>query len=391
MNKLLSYNLEISKTFKDKITTYLSSPSDFGAREEIKNMKADSFLIVLKGLLSSQASTYEFERQDFIAELLPVINSITELNAEVKAINDQIHAEISSFNENPSEYQISVQKDIGVLKNGTNLVAIWTYILIAISGYVQSGELIRKRFNATLKCGFIRFFELIVNEDDKNQSDRLMNVFDATVSNLLSPICRDIPISSTSDVEYNLEDFIRTQQPVHEYGDISQLRFYFRKMNVNTDANHAIICISGFTSEETDMKEQWMNVIKYVNNPEVFTLDWKSIKSPSFWNIFSTGLKIWECKENAIKTGKALAKILTDNFIFKNKSISLLGFSMGTEVIVNCLDELKRLGAYGVIQNIYLLGGAAIDEPADVWNQRLKVVSGRIVNVNCKTDCALIL
>ena len=92
----------------------------------------------------------------------------------------------------------------------------------------------------------------------------------------------------------------------------------------------------------------------------------------------------------AEQTGKLLAYSLITDFIFKNKSVSLIGFSMGTEVIVNCLDELSRLNAFGIIQNVYFLGGAALDVKPEVWNDRLKVVAGRITNVYSIADIALL-
>ena len=53
---------------------------------------------------------------------------------------------------------------------------------------------------------------------------------------------------------------------------------------------------------------------------------------------------------------------------------------MGTEVIVNCLDELTRIEQYGTVQNVYFLAGAARNVSKNIWSKRTECVAGRVAN-----------
>ena len=92
-------------------------------------------------------------------------------------------------------------------------------------------------------------------------------------------------------------------------------------------------------------------------------------------------------KDNIAKakvTGVLLAKYINEN-IMKNASISLLGFSLGTQVIYSCLKELARLGR--TVHNVYFLGGAvSIDSD---WPICQKAVAGKIFNCYSTKDWVL--
>ena len=51
------------------------------------------------------------------------------------------------------------------------------------------------------------------------------------------------------------------------------------------------------------------------------------------------------CVDSAKLSGEILAHSLILQFPFRNKSISLLGFSLGTEVILSWLEELQKYNA----------------------------------------------
>lgn len=65
-------------------------------------------------------------------------------------------------------------------------------------------------------------------------------------------------------------------------------------------------------------------------------------------------------KTNAKMTGKLLAYTLAIGYPFPTQSVSLVGFSLGNQVIKTCLKELSKLQATHIIHNITFLG-AAID------------------------------
>lgn len=79
---------------------------------------------------------------------------------------------------------------------------------------------------------------------------------------------------------------------------------------------------------------QWKNLL----NKVFFSL--KLITLPfDYRDIFLQGIKM------AKISGKLLAHSLMLQFPFANQSVSLVGFSLGTQVIFSCLEELKAHGA----------------------------------------------
>lgn len=82
-------------------------------------------------------------------------------------------------------------------------------------------------------------------------------------------------------------------------------------------------------------------------------------------------------KESVI-TGIYLAHIIADTDLFKNYSVSLAGFSLGTMVIVNCLWELQRMKKYDLIYDCLLLGGVV--DIGDFKKETLKVVVNNLMN-----------
>ena len=65
-------------------------------------------------------------------------------------------------------------------------------------------------------------------------------------------------------------------------------------------------------------------------------------------------------KRNAKVAGKLLAYTLAMRYPFTTQSISLVGFSLGSQVIKSCLKTLHELGATDIIHNVTFMG-AAID------------------------------
>jgi surfactin synthase thioesterase subunit len=88
--------------------------------------------------------------------------------------------------------------------------------------------------------------------------------------------------------------------------------------------------------------------------------------------------------KKAINTGKALAELLRAR-VFGKATVSLVGFSLGTRVIFECLKELARTESYDIIHNVMLLGGAAPSKPSQ-WVELERVPTGRIINTHTKRD-----
>ena len=53
-----------------------------------------------------------------------------------------------------------------------------------------------------------------------------------------------------------------------------------------------------------------------------------------------------------------MACALVAGYMFKNQTVSLMGFSLGCQVIKSCLKTLELFGARDIIHEVTLLGGA---------------------------------
>ena len=101
-----------------------------------------------------------------------------------------------------------------------------------------------------------------------------------------------------------------------------------------------------------------------------------------------------DSKANAKLAGMLLGFALALREPFRSQSVSLVGFSLGCQVIKSCLKTLRFLGAFDVVQNVTFLG-AAIDRPDRHKNVNKimavfsQVISGRIKNVYTKKDWVL--
>jgi hypothetical protein len=51
-------------------------------------------------------------------------------------------------------------------------------------------------------------------------------------------------------------------------------------------------------------------------------------------------------RNNAKITGKVLGHFLAQNILFDSQSISLIGFSLGSQVIKSCLNTLDKRGIH---------------------------------------------
>jgi hypothetical protein len=86
--------------------------------------------------------------------------------------------------------------------------------------------------------------------------------------------------------------------------------------------------------------------------------------------------------KQAKRTGRFLAICLALGYPFSTQTISMMGFSLGTQVIKSCLSMLDKLGAHDVINNVTLLAGAShYDKNHLKWEKIFNnVVGGEIKN-----------
>jgi hypothetical protein len=87
------------------------------------------------------------------------------------------------------------------------------------------------------------------------------------------------------------------------------------------------------------------------------------------------------------KTGQILADALM-NRAQGERPVTLVGYSLGARVIYTCLLTLADRGAFGLVENVVLLGCPAPSNSLDFRKMR-SVVCGRLVNVYSSNDYIL--
>ncbi|PPR02740.1 hypothetical protein CVT26_009451 [Gymnopilus dilepis] len=94
---------------------------------------------------------------------------------------------------------------------------------------------------------------------------------------------------------------------------------------------------------------------------------------------------------NALDRARAAGRVLADVLIQRHlgvRPITLIGFSLGARVIFYALLELASQKAFGIVQDVFLLG-ATLTCSTQQWIQTRSVVSGRYVNAFAKNDWVL--
>jgi hypothetical protein len=106
-------------------------------------------------------------------------------------------------------------------------------------------------------------------------------------------------------------------------------------------------------------------------------------------------LKISKIIDNPWSVGMVRADkaglILADAIINKvqgERGITLIGYSLGARTIYTCLMCLAEKRAFGLVENVVMMGTPAPSDPR-VWCTLKSVVAGRLVNVYSENDFIL--
>ncbi|CAE6445010.1 unnamed protein product [Rhizoctonia solani] len=94
---------------------------------------------------------------------------------------------------------------------------------------------------------------------------------------------------------------------------------------------------------------------------------------------------------NALDRARAAGLVLADVLIERSlgvRPISLIGYSLGARVIFFALIELSRKKAFGIVQDVFLLG-ATLTASTQQWLQARGAVAGRFVNCFARNDWLL--
>lgn len=94
---------------------------------------------------------------------------------------------------------------------------------------------------------------------------------------------------------------------------------------------------------------------------------------------------------NALDRARAAGKVLADVLLHRHlgvRPITLIGFSLGSRVIFYALLELAKQKAFGIVQDVFILG-ATVNAPLRTWLEVRSAISGRFVNGYARNDWVL--
>lgn len=91
--------------------------------------------------------------------------------------------------------------------------------------------------------------------------------------------------------------------------------------------------------------------------------------------------------DRAYQAGNVLAQILINRSLGV-RPVSLAGFSLGARVIFYALAALAKAKAFGIVQDVFLMG-ATVSASRKIWQEVSGVVGGRFVNAYARNDWLL--
>jgi hypothetical protein len=204
--------------------------------------------------------------------------------------------------------------------------------------------------------------------------------------------------------------------PVHHFHRPRKLQKEFRRLRV-------AIAISGWLTDKEEVVVPWRYMEPSI---EAFALRWELeallklgnsmdtfVKSAAWsyakgqlikrtiFGALASGLwplgllKISSVLDNPFSVAKYRAdragEVLADALINKvqgERPVTLIGYSLGARLIFSCLQTLAKRRAFGLVENVALLGSPCPSD-ADDWRALRSVVSGRVVNAFSTNDYVL--
>ena len=209
-------------------------------------------------------------------------------------------------------------------------------------------------------------------------------------------------------------------------------------LNPRVTANHCYIFISGFLSETSDHYEEWENMalnisanntcyfynwpgdtlsnaagetilnlgltvltnlakVKNKNKDEDCTNSNKNKNQETPFQKFDPGKSFIDSSNKAALSGKILAHILASRLFFKNHTITLVGFSLGTHVTKHCIKNMydfhykEHIPCNDIIKNVILIAGATsiLGKEEKFKNIFSKMINGKLINCYSKEDQVL--
>ncbi|KAL4861856.1 hypothetical protein BDV12DRAFT_179727 [Aspergillus spectabilis] len=152
---------------------------------------------------------------------------------------------------------------------------------------------------------------------------------------------------------------------------------------------------------ETDALLDLGNVMDYLVTTAAWSAGRQVLSKTIFGGLLSAMilplglLKIARIADNPFSVAKARAdkagEVLADALISKvqgERTVTLIGYSLGSRVIYSCLQSLGKRQAYGLVDSAVLMGSPTPSDTPD-WRRLRRVVNGRLINVYSENDSVL--
>ncbi|KAI9302279.1 hypothetical protein BJ944DRAFT_122744 [Cunninghamella echinulata] len=94
---------------------------------------------------------------------------------------------------------------------------------------------------------------------------------------------------------------------------------------------------------------------------------------------------------NGLDRARSAGLVLADALMNRNvgaRPVTLIGYSLGARVIFYCLEELARVHAFGLVENVALFG-TPVSASKSQWRECTSIVSGRFINGYATNDWLL--
>lgn len=196
----------------------------------------------------------------------------------------------------------------------------------------------------------------------------------------------------------------------------------FTPLNPDIHSTTCNIMISGFLSENDELEHNWKMMVNSISsNEECYFYNWPAQTAKSIAvrfltkNITSVLLDSFKDLKGLVKeespekqfliskttsknAGKILAFILASRKVFTYKTINLIGFSLGVNVIKNCIKQLyhihtvMKISCDDIIQSTLMMAGASVirNERKDAYaNFYNAMISGRVFHCYSFQDAIL--
>ena len=377
LNKLIKENIEISE--EESIKKLDSILNEIGTNENKILSIILCLTLIFNGIIIKDKKTKNIY---FISDTTKIITSAKMkviLNNSILPFEKYLDVnEISDFCQSMLIYTILPEKE-----NVSYNIREIKKLLTNIDNTENKDKLIKK---STIK-------ESIIETNKSEISILSKKMFDPLLVNQ----------------QNKLMNFIENITNISKDKNITSINL--ESLNPKIKSTHCIIFVSGFLSDNDDHIEEWENFALNINKTNIcYYYNWpsesiNSVTQNSIFkvaNFFLKNLTVSQNEEQNVEfkpeeifvnsskkaklCGKILALIIASKIFFEYQTISLIGFSLGTHVISNCIKMLYKINdkikCDDIIKDVILIAGATSMEHKEEHYAKMfdKIINGKIIN-----------